>query len=256
LRCTHLISFPQVISGISYSSFQLDPVNNTLALENSVVASVSGLSVSDISDFVASSASARRLLSTDRTLRVVTVASTNQDSGGDSISIAYVVTTNSPGLTYSSMTSQLAVSVSSGAFNSYLSAFALQYQAYALVNCTSSAPITVDESPDTSSGGSGDEGLSTGETVGIALGAAAFVVLALAATYCCLFATPKSLVLREGLIGGGQQQQQQSPWLERGSETGSTRSSYQKKPDNVTSNPVFGATGKGGHAHNLNDENF
>lgn len=244
--------FFQVVSGISFSEYQLQSSLYDQTLIEAIAACMAGVTPSDIFPFaVTNPATSRRLTVTLRTLQ-----STN-----NSLNLAYTVTTNTAGLTYVGMTSQLDAATSGSAFTTNLNAAATANGADDLIDCTSSVPVTINTTPSSASSSSDDDSLSGGAVAGIVIGVLAFVALAAAGAYFFVFGGGNKSSHGKSNSSGNQQLQSLSK-DSTGSSSSSGGSSYQKKKAPMQENPVFGISAiaspkRGGQGHsNVDDSNM
>eukprot|EP01034_Spumella_vulgaris_P021434 gene21434-27465_t len=167
--------------GINITTFNSQLTANTNALLSSIAQCMTGVGPSNIQGLVVS-AGARRL--TEKlNLRVVSVRVLATSSG--SVVASYVVATNAAGASYSDLSTQLSTNVANGQFNSYLTTATVAYGGSpALATSTSDSVATTNL---VSGGSNNDNSLSTGATVGIAVGCAGFVVLIFGLAYFFMY---------------------------------------------------------------------
>lgn len=240
----------QTVSGISYTTYSSNPTLYSSTLIDAIAACMTGVTPSMISSFTAAASSRRLAEQMSMQIAEIRVLSSG------SIVISYVVTTNSPTLTYSTMTSQLDAATSGTAFTTNLNYYAAVNNAPALNNCTSSTPVTADITPVTTSGGGDDDNsLSGGAIAGIVIGT--LVGAAIIGFLVYYFALGGN---GGGSSGGAARSDKNVSMDSNSSGSGAT---YQKKKAPMTENPVFGISaiaspkkgGKGGSAH-VDDSNM
>ncbi len=156
----------KVINGISLTTYNDDPNLYNSVLSESIAQCMDGIVASDISQLRASNANP-----TSRRRILIEVTATS----GTAIGISYLVTDDTPGASYNTLSSQLEAAVSTGNFNTYLNANAAASGATALEGCSSSSVTTtlVNANNDDSNSSS----LSTGAIVGIVIGGVVFLGL-------------------------------------------------------------------------------
>jgi hypothetical protein len=231
------------VTGISYLDYQSQSSLYDQTLIEALAACMTGVVPADIFPFTVTDPAAGRRL---------TVALRALQSTGDSLNLAYVVTTNTAGVTYTSMTTQLDAATSGSAFTTNLNAAAIANGATALQDCTSSVPVTVNTTPSESSG-SDDDSLSGGAVAGIVIGVLVFVALLAAGSYY--------FFLGDHSKGSSNNNQQHSLSKDSTGSSGGS-GSYQKKKAPMQENPVFGISAiaspkKGGKGHsNVDDSNM
>eukprot|EP01034_Spumella_vulgaris_P022773 gene22773-28935_t len=158
----NLIKFSasQVITGISYTTYLTNSSNYERTIKAAVAQTMTGVTPQNIIDFVVAAASSRRLTS----------------GVNASISTSYTVSVNEQGQDFTSLSTQLQSAISSGLFNSYLGAYAAQYNAIALEGTTSSL-TSVSNDISSSDSSDEDETIGGGAIAGIVIGV--LIVLAL-----------------------------------------------------------------------------
>lgn len=166
-----------MLEGISLAQYAANETTNAYTLSVAIAECMTGVTSSDVTAITATAAARRSLQTQTHKARPF------GDSGAsaDSISIAYVVSSNAAGASYSSLTSQLTAAVADGTFDTDLHNAAIATGATALTAVTSSAVSTTDSLSDDSGGD--DDHLSTGIIVGIAVGGAVVLALLAMAVY-------------------------------------------------------------------------
>ena len=171
----------QTIQGINITTFNSQLEANTNALKASIALCMVGVDSTNIQNLVVTAATRR--LTEQLHLRVASVKVMAATSG--SIAATYVVAVNTAGASYSTLSSELATNVANGNFDTFLATETTVYGGSpALAESTSTNVATTNLVTGTSSS---DKGLSTGATVGIALGCAGFVVLIFGLAYFFMY---------------------------------------------------------------------
>lgn len=165
----------QTLVGISASTFNANP-NNTLALQSSIAACMSGVTSSNVLNLVVTDSTSTNAAH-HMMLRLSSVAVSDVTSTA-SYSI-YVANADSA-TSYSTLSNQLQTAVSQGTFNTLLQAYATQYGATSLSFVTSNSVATENLVP--SDSGS-DDGLSDGAIAGIVIGSVVGASLLFAVVY-------------------------------------------------------------------------
>lgn len=151
-------------------------------LKQTIADCMEGINSEDITDFVVSSATTRRLLLTKEQTAIGMMDHRQLPATTtDAILTSYIVRTANPDLTYDTLTTQLTTAVDAGVFDTFLSTNAEQQGATELVGCQTSSVSTT--YVDTSSGSS-SKGLSAGVIAGIVIGVIVGVALIAAAVFC------------------------------------------------------------------------
>jgi len=166
-------------------------------------------------------------------------------TSSSSTTLTYTVTANTPGVTFSTMSSDLTNNVESGQFNTNLNKNAATMNATALIGCSSALPSTTDSVSTTSSDDSSDDKLSGGAIAGIVI-AIVFVVVLVAFGFYYFF-------LGKSSSGGSGSDVQTSS-----SAAGDGSSTYKKKSVVANQdNPVFGISAISSSKHqNMDDANM
>jgi hypothetical protein len=176
----------QIISGITYDSYIANQDANNEVLVSSIAACMTGITTDDISQLTVTDASRRlRKLLNDASMTIISLTRipdlTATTSG--SIAVSYVVATSNPSLSYSTLSSQLAMAVGNGTFAGYLTYYGTQVSGGSdLVGCTSS-PVTTTNIIVDNDDNSGSNGVNVGLAVGLSIGLFAFCVCASFAAY-------------------------------------------------------------------------
>ncbi len=157
-----------MVNGLSISQYTSDLSDNQQALSVTIAECMDGVSPENIINLVAVGATPSVVASQLRAERRVL-------SSSDAISISYQVQTNEPGLSYSTLSSQLSSAVSLGTFTQLLQSNAGFYGAGDMSSATSTSVATVNESPSSGSS-SGSGGLSGGAIAGIVIALLAVIL--------------------------------------------------------------------------------
>ena len=134
-----------MINGISLSTYSSNVLYQATLLQ-SIASCMTGISTNDITQLVVTTTTTS--VSSNQRLLLGTLASTNN------INANYVVNTNSPSVTYTSLSNQLSAAVAGGTFDDYLTNNAKLNGATGFVNCTSAAVTTQQISSSSSSSSS------------------------------------------------------------------------------------------------------
>mmetsp|Transcript_31733 Transcript_31733/g.53531 ORF Transcript_31733/g.53531 Transcript_31733/m.53531 type:complete len:293 (+) Transcript_31733:781-1659(+) len=196
----------QSITGVSYSSYLANQAAFDTALIATIAASMTGISVDDILDFLVSDgASVRRNMRS-----AVGVTATNIAAGSsgaeswsrrrltDSIDVSYTVRSFDTALSFDTLQNELTTAISDGSFDSSLSTNAIAAGATDLVGANSSAAAIVDTSGSSSSSSSSSDDSTT--LVIIIVVVVVFVVSLVAAAAFMMMSSRK----KEGQVHAGQ----------------------------------------------------
>lgn len=154
------------------------------------MSNVTSDNVKDLTVTAAATAATRRLVQrADEAhfLRVAVASITVQAATPDSVVATYTVEVNTPGATYSQLSSELSTNVAGGQFDSFLHAAVLANGGSpALAESTSDAVQTVNLVVDIFDSGDGSDGLSMSAIIGIIIGGLVFLIFVLLVWCCCV----------------------------------------------------------------------
>jgi hypothetical protein len=181
----------QTVQGTSIADYESNRENYTIIFTNSIASCMDNVTIDQIFNLVVTSGARRRFLRSsvlDYTTATTKFGLSYSSATGpsrvlqssNSIDLAYQVQVNNPSITYESLSTQLAASVSAGVFDRSLKVFATEYNAPGLANASSTHVTTIEiEIPMAPTGDSKKDYLNGGIIAGIVL------VSLLACCICC-----------------------------------------------------------------------